>query len=84
MTANTSKPEDRLTEAKFEVTRQRDEQVRQGAEAAHRLVLEKIAELRALRVAKAGHRPPDDAAESPAARSVPETKKTIWKQREDS
>jgi hypothetical protein len=84
MTTNTSQPEDSLTEAKFEVTRQKDEQVRQRAETAHRLVLEKIAELRALRLAKAAPRPPDDAAESAAPRSVPETKRTIRKQKEDS
>ena len=78
MTANTPNPEKaRLkAEAKFAVTRQGDEgdeQVRRGAEAAHRAVLEKIMELRALRLAKAGHQSPDDAASPSRSPFNPET-----------
>ena len=77
MSATTARPDKvRLkAEAKFSVTNQGDAQVRQSAEETHRLVLEKIAELRALRLAKAGRRWPDDAEKSfvrPAQRNTEE------------
>jgi hypothetical protein len=62
MSANVlSHDEARLkAEAEFALPGPEHAQHRQSAEANHRLALEKIAELRALRLAKAAQRLPDD------------------------